>query len=315
MLADQVRSGLVETSHDGAVAVVDGQGRLIAAYGDIDRLFYLRSSAKPFQALVSQESGASLTPLELAITCASHRGFPVHVGLVSSLLAAGGLAESALQCPPAWPLHATASRLVQKGNGESPRRIWHNCSGKHAGFLRACVASGWPIDTYLDPDHPLQQRVRAAVSELGDFAVDPVGVDGCGAPVLRTTVRAMATMFARLGTDPRLRDVFTAMHRYPALIGANGEGDSDMGMAANAVAKGGAEGCVGVAVESRLGLAVKSWDGDGVVANLAAATSLDRLGVLSPTARSVLEPVMSPPVLGGGRRVGSIRASFELERR
>lgn len=315
MLAEQIRSGLSETSHDGAVAVVDTGGSLVSAHGDIDRAFYLRSSAKPFQAMTSQESGASLTPLELAITCASHRGYPVHIGLVAAVLAAGGLDENALRCPEAWPLAPTASRVALRRDGDAPRRIWHNCSGKHAGFLRACVGSGWPVDNYLDPSHPLQTKVRENVSELGDFPVDPVGVDGCGAPVLRTTVRAMATMYARLGSDSRLSDVFAAMHRYPALIAANGEGDTEMAMAVNGVAKGGAAGCVGVAVENHVGLAVKSWDGDGVVANMAAATSLQQMGLLSATARSVLDPVVSPPVLGGGKVVGRFESRFRLERR
>lgn len=294
------------------MAAVDRDGRLISAHGEIDQVFYLRSSAKPFQALISQESGASLDPLELAIICASHRAFPVQVGLVASVLEGAGLAETALQCPPSWPLAPAASRLASRRGGDGPRRIWNNCSGKHAGFLRACVASGWPIESYPDPDHPLQRKVRSTVSELGDFPVDPVGVDGCGVPVLRTTVRAMATMYARLGSDPRLAEIFTAMHRYPALIGANGEGDSEMAMAMNAVAKGGAEGCVGVAIENHLGLAAKSWDGDGTVANLAAAVSLEQLGLLSSTARSVLDPLISPPVLGGGRVVGRFEPRFRM---
>lgn len=315
MLATSVRSGLEETSHDGAVAVVDRRGQLIAHHGDIDRVFYLRSSAKPFQALVSQESGAELTRLELAISSASHRGFPAHAALVASVLAAAGLDEGALHCPHAWPLSDTAARIAVRGGADAPRRIWHNCSGKHAAFLRACVAGGWPAETYLEPGHPLQERVRATVTELGGFPVDPVGVDGCGAPVLRTTTRAMATLFARLATDDRLNDVFRAMHTYPALVGVNGQGDSDMAMAISAAAKGGAAGCVGVAVEDRLGVAVKSWDGDGQVANTAAAASLDQLGLLTTTAREVLDGVLRPPVFGGGRQVGQVETSFELTAR
>lgn len=313
MLATSVRSGLEETTHDGAVAVVDRRGRLLAHHGDIDRLFYLRSAAKPFQALVSQESGASLSPLEMAIVCASHRGFPAHLSLVTGVLEAAGLDEGALRCPPDWPLSPTASRIAARSGAKEPRRLWHNCSGKHAGFLRACVAAGWPTDTYLDPDHPLQREVRTTVSELGGLEVDPVGVDGCGAPVLRTTARAMATLYARLAGDDRLGDMFRAMHAYPALIGVNGTGDSEIAMSIHAAAKGGAAGCVGVAVEGHLGVAAKSWDGDGDVANLAASVALDQLGLLTATARAVLGPVMSPPVSGGGREVGRLEARFELD--
>lgn len=311
MLARQIRSGLIETYHDGAVAVCGDEG-LIASHGDIDRPFYLRSSAKPFQAFVSQEAGAGLGSLELAMACASHRGCPVQVALVESILAAACLDESALRCPHAWPLSSVATGFVPTPGAGEKRRIWHNCAGKHAGFLRACVARGWPIESYVDPDHPLQRRVIAVVSELGDHPVEPVGVDGCGVPVLRTTSRAMATMFARLAADATLEEVFTAMHRYPALVGANGEGDSEIAIATNSAAKSGAAGCIGVAVSRRFGVAVKSWDGSGLVAGLAAASTLQQLGVLSGPGAAALDPVLHPPVLGGGRPVGRFEPAFEL---
>ena len=313
MLARQVRSGLTETIHDGAVAVVAADGGLIASFGDIDRPFYIRSAAKPFQALVSQESGAGLEPLELAMACASHRGFPVHVELVRSTLERGGLDESALHCPADWPLSPVASRLVaEAGVAKSPRRIWHNCSGKHAGFLRACVGAGWPTSTYLHPDHPLQERVVAVVSELGRFPVGPVGVDGCGSPVLRTTARAMATLYASLASIPRLEDVFTVMHRYPALVGSNGEGDTEISIATNTAAKGGAQGCIGVAVPGTGGIGVKSWDGLGQVANLGAVSALEQIGRLPIGPRASLEEVLRPPVTGGGQEVGRLEPEFTL---
>jgi L-asparaginase II len=286
---------------------------VVAAAGDIDQPFFIRSSAKPFQATVSQEAGAGLTPLELAIACASHRGFPAHIALVASVLASGGLDESELQCPHDWPLAPEAQRIVVRAGASEPRRIWHNCSGKHAGFLRACVAQGWPIDTYRSPDHPLQQRVISFLAEIGEYDVQPVGVDGCGAPVVRTTVRAMALMYARLASESRLADVFETMHRYPALIGANGAGDTEIAIATNAVAKGGAAGCVGVGIEGRFGIAVKSWDGIGSIANIAAVSALEQLGVLTPTAVSALEPIVRPQVLGGGGQVGSYESRVRLE--
>jgi len=314
LLAEQIRSGLVETSHDGAVVVVGEDGAVLGAFGDIDRPFYLRSAAKPFQALVSQEAGARLTPLELAVVSSSHRGFPVHLAIVSSILAGAGLDEEALRCPPAWPINDAAMRLVARGGAVAPRRLWHNCSGKHAGFLRACVASGWPTASYLEPDHPLQVRVRAVVAELSGHSPEPVGVDGCGAPVLRTTTLAMARLFGRLGAEERLSPVFTAMHRYPALIGANGQGDSAIATAAYAAAKGGAEGCIGIAFGSGLGVAAKCWDGSGEVAALAAVSALAQVGAIGGAVVTALEEVARPPVLGGGERVGIVEPRFRLER-
>lgn len=312
VLAVRVRSGLAETFHFGAVAVSDPDGSLLAHAGDIDRPFYLRSSAKPFQAFVSQESGAALDPLELAMAAASHRGHPVHVELVRSMLAKAGLAESALGCPPGWPLSPDASRRQHLAGHSQPKRIWHNCSGKHAGFLRACVASGLPTASYLAADHPLQKRVASFISELGGQVAEPAGVDGCGAPVLRTTARAMSVLFARLGAEPSLSEVFAAMHRYPALVGGNREGDSTIATALNAAAKGGAQGCIGVAVAGRLGLAVKSWDGLGDIASVAAVAALDALGELTPTATATLGDIARPAVHGGEARVGDTEPRLEL---
>lgn len=313
MLAEQVRSGLVETTHDGAVAAVDVDGHLVASSGDIDRPFFIRSAAKPFQATISQECGADLTPLELAMACSSHRGFPVHVALVRSMLEKASLDESALGCPPDWPLASAARDLVIRDGARGPERIWHNCSGKHAGFLRACVAQGWRLDSYLEPDHPLQTRIIEFVSELGGYRVEPVGVDGCGAPVLRTTVRAMALLFARLASIDRLSPAFESMHRYPALIGANGEVDTEIAIATNSVAKGGAAGCLGVAVANRLGVAVKAWDGNHVAVGVGAASALEQLGVLSSVASAALQPVAHPDVLGRGDPVGAIESRLRLE--
>lgn len=312
MLAERTRSGLVETVHDGAVAVVSRDGDLLASAGDIDRPFFLRSAAKPFQALIAQEAGAGLGMQELAMAASSHDGEPVHVALVEALLARGGLDGSALGCPPGWPISESArARLRVKGWNE-PERIWNNCSGKHAAWLMACRAQGWPLDSYLAPDHPLQLQISGHMTEAGEFDVTPVGVDGCGAPVLRTTTRAMALLYARLATQPRYDEVFTAMHRYPALVSGAGNGDAALATSLNLVAKRGAAGCLGVAVDARLGIAVKSWDGLEEVATAAMIATLAAVGELPGRAARVLAPLARPKVLGGGRSVGELEPRVEL---
>ena len=294
------------------VAVCQADGTLVASSGDVDRPFYLRSVAKPFQAFVSQTLGASLEPLEMAVACGSHRGEPVHVSLVEALLTRRDLEVSLLRCPSDWPLWPPAAqRLIGSGH-RRPRRLWHNCSGKHAAFLAACAAQGFPVESYLSPEHPLQREVVRVVSELGGFPVEPVGVDGCGAPVLRTTARAMATLFARLAVYIELRPIFVAMHRYPALVGGSGAGDSAIATALNAVAKVGAQGCLGVGLAEGLGIAVKTWDGSTKVATVAAVAALQALGRLSPTAESHLTPYARPPVLGGGKPVGELVPRLRL---
>jgi L-asparaginase II len=311
LLAVRTRSGLVETSHHGAVAAFDQSGSLVVESGDIDRVFYLRSSAKPFQAFVAQQAGAALTRQQLAIACASHDGDPVHIALVGQMLNEVGLDETALGCPASFPIGESARDLAT-GLATGPRRIWHNCSGKHAAWLRACVANSWPLDTYLDPAHPLQTRIREEVSDLGGFSVDPVGVDGCGAPVLRTTVRSMAMMFMRFATERRFDEAFGAMHAYPALVSGVGNGDALLATAFHGAAKRGAAGCIGVAIKGQFGLAAKSWDGIGQVAAMAVAHALAHISPLVPAAAEILNAVLEPPVFGGGEVVGHLESRLEL---
>jgi len=295
------------------VAVVSADGSLIAHSGDIDRPFFLRSAAKPFQAAIAQESGAGLQPVELALAAASHDGEPVHVAIVEMMLSAAGLSTANLRCPPSWPLSAEAIGRLRASGARGPRQVWHSCSGKHAGWLRACAARGWPLTGYLSPDHPVQALIADYVTELGGHPVAPVGVDGCGAPTLRTTTRVMALLYARLATIPELRSVYRVMHRYPALVSGTGNCDSQVAVALNVVAKRGAAGCIGLAVEGRLGIAVKAWDGTESVAGAALMATLDALGELSPLVAGRLEPFARPPVLGGGEKVGELEMSLGLK--
>lgn len=131
---------------------------------------------------------------------------------------------------------------------------------------------------------------------------------------MRTTARAMATMFARLGSDPDLADVYSAMHRYPALVSANEAGDASIATAIDAVAKGGAQGCLGVALRSGLGVATKSWDGNYQVAVIAAVSALRQVGALAGFPVERLESWSRRPVLGGGAEVGALEERVELDR-
>ncbi|HLF59912.1 MAG TPA: asparaginase [Acidimicrobiia bacterium] len=313
MLAAKTRSGLVETLHDGAVAVVSAEGELIGWAGDIDRPFFLRSAAKPFQAAVAQEAGALLRPVELAVAAGSHDGHPVHLALVESMLHTVGLDDSNLRCPPSWPLSRAAERRLARDGHLEPRRLWHTCSGKHAAWLRAAQAQDWPIEGYLAPDHPIQRRIVELVSDLGQHRADPVGIDGCGAPVLRTTTRVMALLFARLAHHHQsLRQVFVSMHRYPALVSGSEHGEAVIASTMNAAAKRGADGCMGVALENRLGIAVKSWDGLETVADVGAAAALVGLGEQSRHIAEQIAAIGRPKVMGGDVQVGELEPRVEM---
>ncbi|MFZ0625493.1 MAG: asparaginase [Acidimicrobiia bacterium] len=313
LLAAKVRSGLVETLHNGAVAVMSRDGSLLAHAGDIDRPFFLRSAAKPFQAAVAHGLGADLTSLELAVASASHEGLPVHVALVGSILARSGLDSSNLGCPPAWPISSEEVRRLARAGNTHPRPIWHNCSGKHASWLRASQERNWPLSTYLEPEHPLQRAIIESVSALGDMSAGPVGVDGCGAPVMRTTTRVMARLFAALGNEPTLQAVFVAMHRYPAMTSGWDKSDSRLAVVSNVAAKRGAEGCLGLATHHGPGVAVKSWDGSEGVASVTMAAVLTEIAVGSSYVADQLSPMTRAPIPGGGREVGALESRLELK--
>ncbi|NND84160.1 MAG: asparaginase [Acidimicrobiia bacterium] len=299
-----IRSGRVESVHHGSVAVVDAGGNLVRAAGDVERTFFARSSMKPFQAQVVQRFGAALEGETLALGCASHAGTPRHLEVVRRMLEEVGLDEAVLATPLSWPNSEEGRDAAVRAGARDPQRIFHNCSGKHAGMLRACVAADLPISTYVSPAHPLQVAIRDEVAELLGGDPGTPGVDGCGAPVYSVTALGLAAMFASLATDPGRSEVRETMAANPVLIGGEGKEDGVIGSAVGA-AKYGAEACLGIAVESEgLGVALKVWDGSvRAVAPLAAA-ALEELGLLTDDLRSSLQS----PVLGGGRTVGWLEA-------
>ena len=313
-----VRSGVTESIHLGHVAVCDPSGRLLAVAGDPERLLFSRSSMKPLQAAVSLRRIAEPLPRELvAVMCASHNGEAVHVRGVRRLLRAGGLAERRLGCPPDLPMAAHARR-----EAVGPRRIYHNCSGKHAGMLLACDRSGLDLGTYLRPSHALQREIVRAVRTATD--ADPViGVDGCGAPVHGVPLRGMATLFARLAGPERLgrlaehaATAVGAMRAEPYLVAGRARSDTlIMEAVPGVITKVGAEGLHCAAVLGQgIGVAVRIDDGSDRAAAPALLRTLDLLGVLDEGQRERLASVAAPAVLGGGRPVGALEPGFGLRR-
>jgi L-asparaginase II len=315
-----VRSGLVESVHLGHVVVCDPEGRVVAALGDPDRLVFSRSSMKPLQATVSLRRIAEPLPDDLvAIMCASHNGEPVHVRAVRRLLRSGGLSERDLGCPPDLPIEAEARRAAA-----GPRRINHNCSGKHAGMLLACERSGADLGSYLEPSHSLQREILRAVRSATGVERPVVGVDGCGAPVHGVPLRGMATLFARLARPERLGRLgaraaraVEAMRSEPYLVAGRGRSDTRLMEAVpGLVCKVGAEGLHCAAVpDAGIGVAVRIDDGSDRAAAPALVRALDQLGVFDQTQRGALASLAAPPVLGGGRPVGALEVGFRLRRR
>ncbi len=199
VIAEIVRSGFVEGRHYGSWVALNADGTVGESAGDVEGPMLPRSCNKPLQAQGMLEAGLELDGELLALACASHSGEPFHIEGVRRILASAGLSEDALQTPPGWPLDDDCREsLLRAGESQSP--ILMNCSGKHAAMLATCVANDWPIDSYLEPDHPLQQAITTTFSRLTGEPVGAVAVDGCGAPLLATSLTGLARAFSKLAT-------------------------------------------------------------------------------------------------------------------
>jgi len=300
-----VRNGLPESIHDVSVFATDATGAELYRSGDPDRPLFYRSAVKPLQATVALEMGIDLPPEHVAVACASHSGWPAHIAIVRRMLRYVGLDEHALQCPAVWPLSQNARDLQIRRGVRSVKRVFHNCSGKHAAMLAACVAQGWPIETYLSPDHPLQQQIVEVVAEATGIRPEPVGVDGCGAPTLRGSVRGLATAFAQLSSNRRFERASSAISRFPSLVADNERADGKLARWWGGPVKVGAEGQIGIGRHG-IGIAAKAKAGGRDVAVAAITAVADDLRLLPDAMRSGLANQAAPPVLGGGLPVGEL---------
>lgn len=300
----RVRSGLAESFEDVDAVAVDAEGSVIFVSGDADLPMYYRSAMKPFQALAAQRAGLHLPPEHLAVSCASHGGFPVHLAIVQAILHDAGLTTSDLQCTVDRPLDAEADRLLAAAGHMHRESLLHNCSGKHAGWLAACVAAGWKTATYLDFDHPLQQSVVDTLHEYTGIDPEPRGIDGCGAPTLKGTITGLARGFQRLTTNAEIESIATAMTRFGSLVADNMRPSGRIAAQWGGPVKVGAEGSIALS-RSGVGIAAKSRSGSDVAAAAAAVEVADRLDMLTASMHDALYEVRFPAVEGGGQRVGS----------
>ncbi len=256
------RGDAVESVHRvHAAAVHDGE--VVAGAGDPDLVTFMRSSAKPLQALPLARAYPDLPDVELAIACASHLADPDQLAAAQSLLARAHAREDDLECG---------------AEGEPPRRINHNCSGKHAGMLAVCAARGWESEGYRLPGHPLQRELLEEVEATAGAHVRTTGVDGCGVVTFATTLATMARAFGRLETREAGDRVAAAMRAHPRLIRGERAADTMLMLALPGwIAKGGAEGLMCAAGDG-LGVALKAEDGSARAMRPALAVVLGRLG-------------------------------------
>lgn len=337
-LVEVRRGAITESRHRGHIVAVEPNGNIIASLGSPHTVTFLRSSAKPFQALPLLTSGAAerfgFTDEEVALACASHNGEPIHTKIAASMLEKIGLTPDALKCGVHEPYSPEAAAVL-RAHDELPNVLHNNCSGKHAGMLAVAVHLGAPTENYEDPENPVQIAIARAVSQFTDVPLEDmaIGIDGCAAPIFGVSVRAMAFGYARLVSPPsnfdkKTRDackrIVRVMTSFPQLIGGTSERlDTEIMRAAPGciVSKVGADGVytAGVLPSERwpngLGLAIKIEDGDDKRARPPVVIeSLRQLGVLFDESLDAVARYAFFPVKN--RRddvVGEIRAAFDLK--
>jgi L-asparaginase II len=284
-LFEFTRGNIVESIHYGAIAVVNAQGKLLYSYGDPQTVAFLRSSAKPFQAIPFFEHGGpgtfNLTQQEQALLCASHEGSDEHVRTVESIQAKTGIKESDLQCGIHMPGDAGAYKaLIAHGEAPTPNR--NNCSGKHTGMLAHAKMRGLPLDTYLDIEHPIQQDILTSFAEMCNYPKDKVevSIDGCSAPNFAVPLYNSALAYARLCDPYNVRDARTkacheitwAMTSHPEMVSGYNEFDCRLMQTGNGqiICKRGAEGFQAIGLlpgmlgagSPGIGITFKVSDGD-----------------------------------------------------
>ncbi|WP_372442097.1 asparaginase [Nocardioides limicola] len=308
LVAEVVRSGLVESVHHGSVVALDQSGAVVLAVGAVDLAMFPRSANKPMQAAAMVGLGLDLETELLALVAASHSGEPFHRDGTRRILATVGLDETALQNTPGYPLDPVEERHYCR-EGHAAAAVTADCSGKHAGMLATCRINGWSTTDYLRPDHPLQQQIAATLERLAGEPITHTGVDGCGAPVASLTLTGLARAFRTMSLgepDSPERRVAIAVQQHPEW--ASGTRRDELLLVRGVpglFAKAGAEGVFAAGLDDGRSVAIKIADGQSRPRPVVMAAALRMLGLAHP----VLDELGSAPVLGGGQPVGELRAA------
>jgi L-asparaginase II len=302
VLAEVIRSGVVESQHRGFLVALNADGSVNLELGDSSHLIFPRSTVKSFQAAAMVRHSLQLEPRLLALGASSHSGSAEHIASVREILKTVNLDESALQCMLDKPLGEAERRAY--GEKEATR-IAMNCSGKHAAMLVTCVKNGWSIDNYLDANHPLQVACREELENLSGEKITLTSTDGCGAPLFLISVAGLARAIRAItiSEDPAHRTVIEASRAYPEMVAGEGRLTTTMIREVPGLyMKDGVEAVEVASMPDGRTLVFKVSDGSLRPFRALVHAGLKRLGVESTYEVEA--------VLGGGKVIGEIRATF-----
>lgn len=327
-LVEEYRGGILENVHLGFICGVNEEGRVIYSVGNENHLTFMRSAAKPFQAIPIVKNGVvekfGLTSREAALFTASQRGEKYHIEALESILKKTGVLEDQILCCPTYPLNEAPKAEHHREHGEK-RKLYHNCSGKHSGFLALAKMLGYEMDRYWEPDHPVQQLSLTAMADMADYAKEniKIGVDGCGFPVYAMPLQHIARAYLKLACPDLIQDPSTReaaikiagyMNENPEMVASHNFICSVLLTDSNIVAKGGARGVYGFGLKKeRMSFALKVIDGSELVWPNIVASILEQIGYSN---RGTIERLyeLSPKQIRNDNHVivGERKAKFQL---
>lgn len=327
-LIQEFRGGFLECVHRGHICVVDEHGRVIQHVGNPDYRVFTRSSAKPIQAIAGIKAGIierfDLTEAEIAVMTASHRGAHNHVQALESIMEKTGIGEEHMICAPSLPLDRPSREQLLREGGE-PRRLYHNCAGKHLGVLAYCKMCDLPLAGYSEISHPAQQETLRMLANLANVRTDEISlaIDGCGFPVFNLPLSALAAAYMKLSCPDLIEEAETAkaisiitsaMNHNPLLVSGRGKVDSIMLADDNVVAKGGFKGVYAFSLrKERVGVALKVMDGSEEEWGLIVLRILEQLGYHNENTLQQLRDTFTTEIYNDeGWAVGSMESVFQL---
>lgn len=277
VLVEVYRGPVLESFHRGVVCVVNHTGEIVFSLGDVHQVCYPRSAMKLLQVIPLLVDGGlqkfDFTLEEIAVMCGSHNAEAEHLRVVHSILQKIGLDPNALNCGPQYPSSKRDANALIKAD-QKPHHIHNNCSGKHAGMLAACVLNGWPVEDYINPKHPLQQRILDICSLMYEYPKEKMetALDGCSAPIFSVPVYNQALAFKNLVANSQFdiniqnacNTIVEAVSKYPYMVAGTGRYCTDMMniTAPKIIGKTGAEGIFCMTfTEQQLGVCIKIDDG------------------------------------------------------
>ncbi len=280
LLAITLRGNSVETLHYGWICILNKDKKIIFQKGNIKDSIYLRSAAKPLQAIPFVENSENINPKELSIICGSHSGSKKHLLLLRNIIKKYNLPLTELQCGIHQPLdEKERERLLT--NNQKPSILHNNCSGKHLGMISTCIKNHWDLKTYLNSNHKLQQKILSEIRTLSETKNITIGIDGCSAPTFSLPIINIAKLFSNFTSSNTLsyKKIIVAMKKYPFYMGSQGQIDSELMSSSklNLISKVGAEGII-IAAYRGTSVIVKIADGSQKIRSSIIIELLAKLG-------------------------------------